>query len=260
MPVLTLGTVLAAVYAHRSLSSWRPISGVLFLLLALLGSLATVYGTLGRQAETRDLKQADAMAENRTLSLKGEELVSAKASAKKECASMGPKCISWNARVDQLTSEMASLRAVAVDPRADALQRIATLVGLEGERVRAIVQALDPLVLPLFLELGSILFFSVAFPAQRRTIAQPLQPAIVSNLKDCARTFTKEEAQQDLKRLREAGSGRYLAARWGRDPATVSRWLAEWSDDGSIATGTPGQDDQGDSASELSGGCRANSA
>jgi hypothetical protein len=41
--------------------------------LAILGSLATIYGTLLRQAEVRDHKQADAMAKNRTLSLKEED-------------------------------------------------------------------------------------------------------------------------------------------------------------------------------------------
>jgi hypothetical protein len=101
--------------------------------------------------------------------------------------------------------------------------------------VRVLVQAVDPLVLPLFLEPGSILFFTAAFP--RSTIAQPLQPAIetiAQPLHHCA-CFTKEEARQKLKRLRQAGSGRYLAARWGRDRATVSRWLAEWAEDGTIA-------------------------
>jgi hypothetical protein len=238
MPVLTLGTVCAAVFAHRSLGAWRPISGVLFVFLAVLGSLATVYGTLGRQAEVRDHKQADAMAENRTLGLKEEELVQAKALAKKECITIGPRCQQWQVRVDTLTREMSSLRAVAVDPRADAIQRIATLVGLDGDHIRAIVQAIDPLVLPLFLEFGSIVFFAAAFPMQRITIAQPLQPVtetIAQPLQHSARVFTKEEARQDLKRLREAGSGRYLAARWGRDPATVSRWLAEWAENGTIA-------------------------
>src|SRR5262249_43049383 len=150
---------------------------------------------------------------------------------------IGPRCQQWQTRVDTLTREMSSLRAVAVDPRADAIQRLAIVVGLEGNEVRAIVQAFDPLVLPLFLELGSILFFAAAFPAAN-TIAQPLQPAtetIAQQLQHCARVFTKEEARQDLKRLREAGSGRYLAARWGRDPATISRWLTDWVEDGTIA-------------------------
>src|SRR5262249_20956746 len=81
MPVLTLGTFAAAVFSYRRLAEWRPVSGLLFLLLAVLGSLATVYGTLGRQAEVRDLKQADGMAENRTLALKDEELTQAIANA-----------------------------------------------------------------------------------------------------------------------------------------------------------------------------------
>jgi hypothetical protein len=99
----------------------------------------------------------------------------------------------------------------------------------DGNHVRAIFQAFDPLLLPLFLEMGSILFFAAAFP-MRRTIAQPLQPAIETNaqrLPNRAHVLTKEEARQ--------GSGRYLAARWGRDPATVSRWLAEWANDATIA-------------------------
>jgi stress response protein YsnF len=73
---------------------------MLFVVLAVLGSLATIYGTLGRQAEARDLKQANAMAENRTLSLKDEELVQAKTLAKKECITIGPRCQQWQARVD----------------------------------------------------------------------------------------------------------------------------------------------------------------
>jgi hypothetical protein len=82
MPVFTLGTVFAAVYAHRSLGAWRPISGLLIVCLAVPGSLPTIYGTLGRQAEVRDHKQADAVAENRTFGLRGEEQVQAKALAK----------------------------------------------------------------------------------------------------------------------------------------------------------------------------------
>jgi len=37
------------------------------------------------------------------------------------------------------------------------------------------VVAVGPFILPLFLELGSILFFAAGFPTQRSTIAQPLQ-------------------------------------------------------------------------------------
>ncbi len=102
--------------AWRSWAHWRP----------------STAPSVGRQRHGT-YKQADAMAENRTLSLKEEELVSAKARAKKECAhdrSAVPAVASPGGSVD---AEMASLRAVAVDPRADALQRLATLLGFEGE-------------------------------------------------------------------------------------------------------------------------------
>jgi hypothetical protein len=234
MPVLTMGTVAAAVFSHRWLSEWRLVSGALFLFLTVLGSLATVYGTLGRQAEARDLRQADAMAETRTLGLKEEELIQAKTLAKKECSTIGPKCKDWNARVDQLTREMSTLRAIAVDPRADAIQRLATLLGFQGERVRAIVQAFDPLVLPLFLELGSVLFFASAFQVHKQTIPQQLHATEPQSSEIVHRVWTKEEAFQDLRRLREVGSGRFLAARWSVAPSTVSRWLSEWQEDGSI--------------------------
>jgi hypothetical protein len=238
-PLLSAGTVAAAILCHHRLASWRLVSGSAFLVLAVLGSLATIYGTLSRTATARDSQLSVAMAENRTLSLKDEELVQAKAQAKRECATLGPRCQQWQSRVDQLTREMAYLRAVSVDPRGDALVRLAALLGFDSGTVRAIVQAIDPVVLPLFLELSSILFMGAAFPHRNRsateTIAQPLQAATVTIAQSLQRVWTKAEAHQDLKRLREAGSGRYLAARWGRDPATVSRWLAEWSEDGSIA-------------------------
>jgi hypothetical protein len=178
MPVLTLGTVAAAVFSHRRLADWRPISAVLFVTLAILGSLATVYGTLGRQAESRDLKQADAMAENRTLSLKDEELTQAKALAKKECVTIGPRCQQWQVRVDTLTREMYS----------------------------------GPL----------------------RSIQEPTRSRGLPPYWDSMAT-TSGELSKPSTRWCCRCSWRYLAARWGRDPATVSRWLAEWAEDGTIA-------------------------
>jgi hypothetical protein len=110
-PLLTAGTISAAVICHHRIASLRLLSGSAFLLLAVLGSLATVYATLSRTAAGRDVQQAEAMAENRTLSLKEDELVAAKALAKKECVVIGVRCREWNQRVDQLTKEMAPLRA-----------------------------------------------------------------------------------------------------------------------------------------------------
>jgi hypothetical protein len=216
-PLLVLGTVAAAVLAHQS--GWRrPVNTVLFLLLAGFGSLATIYGTLGRQADARDTKVGTALAENRTLQLRSEALDTAKADAKRECVSgVGQRCTNANARVDKLVGEMASLRTVSPDPRADTIADLLWLIAsLDKARVRAIVAAVDPLVLPLFLELGSILFIAIAWPHRRTAIAVQLSS-------HANRTFTRDEALRDLEQLREAGSGRYLAHRWGVDPATASR-------------------------------------
>ena len=63
----------------------------------------------------------------------------------------------------------------SVDPRADAIGKLADLLGGNPQRVRAIVAALDPVILPLFLEAGCILMFGAAFPHRR------LQAAIGRN-------------------------------------------------------------------------------
>jgi hypothetical protein len=149
-----LATIVAGLPLRQLLQSSASRPGSAFLVLALPGSLATIYGTLSRTATARDVQAADAMAMNRTLAENGEALEAAKASAKAECRSLGPKCVASNQRVDQLTREMAPLRAVAVDSWSDAIAKLAELLGQDGKRVRAIISALDPVILPLFLEAG----------------------------------------------------------------------------------------------------------
>jgi hypothetical protein len=45
---------------------------------------------------------------------------------------------------------------------------IANLAGANGEKAQAIIRALDPVALPIFLELGSICFMSAAFGKGRQ--------------------------------------------------------------------------------------------
>jgi DNA-binding transcriptional ArsR family regulator len=231
-PLLIIGAIAAAVQAHRSLTSWRPVSALAFVALALLGSLACAYGTLGRMSEARDVKTADALASNRQLTIVNETLQTAKADAARECKSgVGTKCTNASARVDKLVGEMASLRTVSPDPRADAIADLLHLVASADKvKVRAIVAAVDPLVLPLFLELGSILFFAVAFPTKRK----PVTTIVECNTPQSMQSFTREQALRDLAQLKHAGSGRYLAQRWGVDPSTASRWLQSFEASGAI--------------------------
>ena len=235
-PLLTAATVAAAVYAHHRIASWRLLSGAAFLALALLGSLATIYGTLSRTATARDAAQAEAMASNRQLALKSEALEAAKREAARECKPIGPRCKDWLARVDALTAEMAPLRALAVDPRANAIGNLADLLGLDGQRAKAIVGVLDPVVLPLFLELGSLVFFAVAFPRGRKAAATEQvagnreEPVTVSA--HCS--YTREEALADFQHMRHAPSQQALASRWQVSEGCVSKWLRAWQSNGTI--------------------------
>src|SRR5215510_1403687 len=83
----------------------------------------------GRASRSPRPQKADAMVENRILNLK-------------------PSDPDVSSGVDALTREMSSLRGAVVDPKADEIQRLATLVGPDGNRARAIVQAFGPLMLP----------------------------------------------------------------------------------------------------------------
>ena len=110
------------------------------------------------------------------------------------------------------------MSASPVDPKGDAVVRLATLVGAsDGERVRAIVAALDPVMLPLFLELGSILFFGAAFPHAKQ--GKPSAKTRTASAKTGkASSYTRDEALADLLTLLASGAvtdGRLLARRWG---------------------------------------------
>jgi hypothetical protein len=83
------------------------------------------------------------MAENRTLRLNEAEAATARADAQRECRSgFGRRCARAKERVDQLVCAMAGLRAVSIDPRADALGNLADLLGFDGKRVKAVVGVL----------------------------------------------------------------------------------------------------------------------
>ena len=125
--------------------------------------------------------------------------------------------------------------AVAVDPRADAVARLAVLVGFDGERAKAIVRAIEPAALPVFLEVGAIVLLGIAFPTRKRAIVKDCASIAPKETATVSQALTRAAALADLQSMREAGSGRVLADRWGVHPATVSRWLSEWQATGEIA-------------------------
>lgn len=238
-PILTAATVASACLAHLRFASFRLIGGTGFALLALLGSVIMATGTLGRLAEAKDTKEATLNAGNRTYGNRTEDLKTAKADAKRECTGgVGKRCETANARVDALTKELAGIVVRSTDPKAESIGRLATLLGWNGDRAKVIVAALDPVLLPLFLEFGSVGFFAGAFRhRQTPTASNDEKPSTVAVL-----ALTQAQALRDFRKLREVGSQQFLADRYGVDKSTVSRWLQQWETEGHVARTREGKE------------------
>jgi hypothetical protein len=225
-PIITLAVAASGVLAHHRLARWQLVSGTAYLLMAILGSGVIVYGSLARTATQRDTAIATAMAENRTLSLREEELASAKALAKAECKVVGERCRSQQARADQLIGQMAGLRAVAADPRSDAIARLAELLGGNAAKVRAIVGAIDAAVLPIMCELLCILMLCAGFPASRSNATERKSDASVTqvsvlNQRDLAKAWGVHESTVCRRLQKMEAAGQVRRQRQGRAMLTL---------------------------------------
>jgi hypothetical protein len=150
------------------------------------------------------------MAENRTLTLREEELATARALAKQECRVAGPRCQQMQARADLLIGQMAGLRAVATDPRSDALARLAELLGGNAKRTRAIVSAIDPAVVPILCELMCVLMLVAGFPASERKCDASVAQASAMNQRELAALWGVHESTvcRRLQKMEAAGQVR----------------------------------------------------
>lgn len=244
MPLLTASTVAAAVFAHKRFRAWKPLGFLMFAALAVLGSGLTIYSTIGRVASTNEGQASEARAGNEALQRKLADLDHAKAEQKKECRVIGKRCSAWNARVDQITAELDGKSTRAENPRIDAaVMFITTLTNADAGKVRAIIAALEPVSLPLFLEFGSIVFFAAAFPHRKQlTLSQPTRMEKVESVQLCLEKeesvqpfqTTREQALTDLRKLNACGSQRFLADKWGVSEGQVSKWMQGWERDGQI--------------------------
>src|SRR5262249_7295128 len=96
------------------------------------------------------------------------ELAKAKTLRDAECKTgFKDKCTAAQGRVDALLGKLSKSHTVALDPRAEALGDMATLVCFDRAKTRELVAPVDPIALPMWLELGSIVFLGAAFPPTR---------------------------------------------------------------------------------------------
>lgn len=197
MPILVGMTILSAHLAIQAAHEWRPaFIGLAF--LALFGSGLTVYETMGRRAEARDTKTMAAQAnEARRLQLSAElqdartTLQWAEKDRAAECAgapspipNTWPECRRKTGTVNALksqiannTSELDRLKPMPVDAKGERIASLASFFGADVKTTKGAVAMFEPFLLPLFLELGSIIMFG--FGVGHRTVKpapKPVEP------------------------------------------------------------------------------------
>lgn len=249
MPVLVGLTILTGHLAVQALKEWKLLSCSGFLALAVLGSGITVYETMGRRAETRDAKVAQAAKSVDQYAAiaadyrRATELVTqAETWVASECRSgAGAKCRGNQFVLSQRSAHASSLKAqleqatapAPVDPKADRAAAVAGLLGYSADLTKKAVQTFEPFVLPLFLELGAIILFGFgvghrSVPVSRVSVSVPA----VSEPKSLSfeRPLTDDEVEQ-IRRLLEGRSAPVtndeLAALAGVTKSEMSKRVAK---------------------------------
>lgn len=266
MPALVGLTILSGHLFWKALSSGRIIAAGLIAILAAYGSLLTINETMGRRAELRDGKVMSAEAKQTARAAAAAELASvtqtynwALPDMASECTGAPdplpphgwPKCRSKRGTVKALEQRIATLKAdvaaiapAPVDAKMARAVTIASWFGASPALVREAYSTLEPFLMPIFLELASIVLFSYGLGRGSPNAPAPVGPRIVANDDEASgldgeKYTTKSDALADLRRMLGSGqrvpSQDYLRERWHvRSKGTVSKWLSEWESEGKI--------------------------
>lgn len=278
MPVLVGLTVLVSHEAWRAMKECKPVSTAGLLLLAVMGSGLIVTETMGRRAEIRDSKTivAQDAADRRT------EAIAALAGARADLAKVEPerrtechgapdplpprgwpKCRrltgeaeALQSRIAGLETTVAAMKPAPVDPKAERVAAAAVLFGIAPDHAtaRAAYQQLDPYLLSLFLELGSLIL--LGFGIRHREVSEAATVSaevsggrLVEERK--ALTFERPLTDREIEDLRSLLIGcdrpmtqRELAALASVSPGEMSKRVAKAETAGVIRRWKDGRHDQ----------------
>lgn len=235
-----------ATYARRD-GQW--VAMALIWCAAIAGSVYTLQATLGRQAETRDVRveQAQQVAADRSRlmrDLSRNQAMLREAQAK--CGS-GRTCFdSTRATIRVYEQAVAGVEAklAALQPITPAAgeRRIAALISAVSGADRATVSEAVGLALPaLFGIVVELAAFSLAMygwhpvrssvqPARSVQFSPPPSPPAPKP----RHVYRKDEARADVVQFSRPMEQADLAARWNVSKAMVSMWLAEWETAGIV--------------------------
>ena len=251
MPVIVGLSIIAARCASAAFAERRLWDGCGLTMLAVLASASIVYDGMGRRSEIRDAKVAQATvaaADRAKLAqklAKAEQTLDGHRKARDaQCASgKGKLCTAasytadtWEAAVKGYKSDLTKLPVVPIDAKADRVAAIAGLFGVRESKAKSAVALLDPLVVPLLLELGSIILFGFGLARNRQgktaAIVAPVATAV-------AHVLTDAESLADLRGMVRAGahlSVSEYADRWRCDKSESSRRIEAYAKAGLIQT------------------------
>lgn len=269
-PVLVGLTILCGHLLGECLRRRQFLFAVGLVFLAIFGSGLTVFEAMGRRAEVRDVKTAaadDTEKQRKDIQRKLREaediLARHRALMGSECATgKGKRCDgttytveTWEHAIVGYETKLKQLGPPKpIDPKAE---RVAAVLGfftqLREADVKQAVALLEPFALPLFLELGSIVLFSLGIGhARRKPIAaaapaEQVTPAVAPEEPPSPKGggMTKVDAERDLVTLLALGrpieSQDWLAERWGVGKGTVSKWMVDWESRGIVTRAQAGR-------------------
>lgn len=180
MPIVVGITIASGHLIGSALREWRVLSAAGFAVLFALGTAATVYNSVGRQAataETAALSAEDHNAQRERieadLDLARTRLGEAEAMVEHETrkGGCGRNCKDWKQRASEVASHLAVLTAQLEQigprqveaPKAERAARVAALFGFERDRVREVFYLVEPFLYALLFELAAIVAFGFGF-------------------------------------------------------------------------------------------------
>lgn len=273
LPLIVGITIAAGHLCAKALRHFRILPSAGFALIFTIGTILTVYSSVGAQRATVDLKRAEAEAANRPIAAKQADLDRAKqrlelanTMADREMTGerCGRRCTDWrlraqevDAHIAQMERQLASLgtERVVAPGKARPFAEAMAVFGFDRDKVELIARTFEPFAYSLLFELTAIVAFGYGFggrPAQPqtdRTNVVPLRrPEAITErdegeiteteIGDVKRLYPVSEATLAAARLALANepglSNDELASRIGKSPATASKAASVLAAEGSV--------------------------
>jgi len=271
LPVIVGVTIAAGHLVGSALKSRKILSAFGFAAIFMLGTVLTVYSSVGSQRAATGDKVLSVEAHNKAFMEKQAELVTSRnrlsvaesmvdrETANKRCAQ---SCNDWKVRTTEVRSHIAIIEAQLARmggekiarPKAQAFAEMMAVFGFDRAKIEHAASVLESYAYSLLLELTAITAFG--YGCAPRRLPMPIQPE-TSAMPVPRRTMTvptlrivhptqKEAALKDLQGLLAAGqvipSQDWLTARWNlQSKGTTSKWLADWETSGLVSRASIGR-------------------